>query len=448
MRRNDNTNKFAFLMGLGSGLQIWWSLSITEVIALAMFPCVFSDEYRYMKRNGITTYFWLAVLAFIGCAISCWVNHCSFQQSLRGLSVTGLFLASIVVGHRMLRKNMNCYKWFLVGFVISHILNMFVFQSSAVITGATGIAGGSGGMEVTEAIINNNVLFSCQFIPPLKLPTQAFYLHTPMWWDVIIIGIAGMLPILNSTSGRSTVLETVGFIGLLLLGGKSIRTMKRVSRHFITLLCLGIIFIFVAKSFYSYAAKSGLMGEEALKKYEMQTQRGEGVLSLLMGGRMETFCGLFACFDKPIVGHGPWAVDNNGYIDDYMSKYGTEEDYKLLAMSQMNNPGKARLLPGHSHIITSWLWYGIFGLILWLYILYALFRFLRQDCYVVPQWYAWITCGIPTALWGIFFSPLGDRFTTPLFYVAILLARAVRFGKQPLPYEMIREIEENERKRR
>ncbi len=448
MRRNDNTNKFAFLMGLGSSLQIWWSLSITEAIALAMFPYIFQSEYRYMKRNGITTFFWLSVFVFIGCAISCWVNHCSFQQSLRGLATTGIFVSTIVVGHWMLRKNMNCVKWFLLGYALSRFVSIFIFQSSVEVTVATGIAGGPGGMEVATSILNNEFYFLTRFGPLSSFPTKAFYLHTPMWWDVFIIGFVGLLPILNSTSGRSAALGTLGFIGLLLLGGKSMRTMKRVTKHFITLLCLGIIFIFAAKAFYSYAAKSGLMGDEALMKYEDQTKRGEGALSLLMGGRGETFIGLFACLDQPIVGLGPWPVDNNGYIDDYMAKYGTDEDLRKMAATEKYRAGRARLIPAHSQIIGFWLWYGIFGLILWVYIIYILFRFLCQDCYAVPQWYAWLACTIPDLFWNIFFSPFGDRFTAPLFYVAILLERAVRLGKQQLPYEMIREIEENERKRR
>ncbi len=448
MRRNDNTNKFAFLMGLCSAFQVWWSLSIAEAIALAMFPCILFEEYRYMKRNGVTTYFWLAVLVVIGCAISCWVNHSTFQQTLRGLAATGLFVCAIVVGHWMLRKNMNCYKWFLVGSALSCILNIFIFQNSAEITGATGMAGGPGGMAVAEEIVNNKFYFLTRFGSLSALPTKAFYLHTPMWWDVLIIGIVGLLPILNSTSGRSAALGTLGFIGLLLLGGKSMRTMKRVSRHFITLLCLGIIFIFAAKAFYSYAAKSGLMGEDSRAKYENQTKRGEGVLSLLMGGRGETFAGLFVCFEKPIVGFGPWAVDTNGYIEDFIFKYGTDEDIKGVLVWKEYNPNRAPLLGAHSYIFSYWLWYGIFGLILWVYIIYVLFRFLHQDCYAVPQWYAWLVCSIPSVLWNIFFSPFGDRFSNPMFFVAILLARAVRLGKQPLPYEMIREIEENERKRR
>ncbi len=435
-------------MGLCSAFQVWWSLSISEAIALAMFPCIFCEEYRHMKRNGITTYFWLAVLVFIGCAISCWVNHCSFQQSLRGLATTGIFVSAIVVGHWMLRKNMNCYKWFLLGTVLSRILNIFIFQNSAETTLMTGMAGGPGGMAVAEGILNNDFLFLTRFIPLSLFPTQAFYFHTPMWWDVFIIGLTGILPILNSTSGRSTIVVTAAFIVLLLLGGKSIRTMKRVTKHFTFLLCLGVVLGLSMKAFYSYAAKSGLMGEEALKKYEMQTKRGEDVLSLLMGGRGETFIGLFACLDQPIVGFGPWAVDNGDYINDYLAKYGAEEDYRSMMEYKKYNQGKLSLIPAHSCIIGFWLWYGIFGLILWIYLIYILIRFLRQDCYAVPQWYAWLACAVPATLAAIFFSPFGDRFTNPMFYVAILMARAVRLGKQQLPYEMIREIEENERKRR
>ena len=401
-----------------------------------------------MKRNGMTTFFWLSVFVIIGCAISCWANHCSFHQSLRGLAATGIFSCAIVVSHWMLRKNMGCYRWYLLGCAFSAIVSIFVFQTSATISAKSGVVGGPGGAEVASGIINDGFLFFARLGLLSQWPTQAFYLHTPIWFDALLVGGMGLMPILHSTSGRSAALVTFGFLGLLFLGGKSMRTMKRVSRHFITLLCLGIVFIFVAKAFYSYAAKSGLMGDGALKKYESQTKQGEGVLSLLMGGRMETFCGFFACLEKPIVGFGPWAVDNGGYIDDYMAKYGTDEDLRIMAANEKYRAGEAQLIPGHSHIIVFWLWYGIFGLILWIYIIYILFRFLRQDCFAVPQWYAWLACSIPGILWNIAFSPFGGRFSFPILIVAILLERAVRLGKQPLPYEMIREIEENERKRR
>ena len=75
-----------------------------------------------------------------------------------------------------------------------------------------------------------------------------------------------------------------------------------------------------------------------------------------------------------------------------------------------------------------------------------LVRFLKDDAAVVPQWYGWLVCGIPGLMWHIFFSPFAERVTTALLLVACLMARAVRLGRFALPYEMMREIDELERK--
>jgi ribonucleotide monophosphatase NagD (HAD superfamily) len=51
---------------------------------------------------------------------------------------------------------------------------------------------------------------------------------------------------------------------------------------------------------------------------------------------MDSFCGLIACVDRPIVGFGPWAKDNYGYTGEFLEKYGTYEDslnyYKAMEM--------------------------------------------------------------------------------------------------------------------
>ena len=100
----------------------------------------------------------------------------------------------------------------------------------------------------------------------------------------------------------------------------------------------------------------------------------------------------------------------------------------------------------HSHITSFWVWYGFPGLIFWLYVIYVMFRFLRHDVAAVPQWYYWLAASVPGNMWHIFFSPFNSRIGFPLMIIGMLLARAVRFGKFKLPIEMIREIEESERR--
>ena len=135
------------------------------------------------------------------------------------------------------------------------------------------------------------------------------------------------------------------------------------------------------------------------------------------------------------------------YRDEFMTKYGTMEDFeefrKLKAGGYLD---RLILISAHSHITEFWLYYGMSGLIFILYVIFVLVRFLKQDVAEVPQWYAWLACGIPGLMWHIFFSPFASRVGTPMLIVACLMARAVRLGRFVLPYDMMREIDELERK--
>ena len=185
-------------------------------------------------------------------------------------------------------------------------------------------------------------------------------------------------------------------------------------------------------------------------KYMMQTQGQTGIMRLLIGGRGDSFMGLLACRDKPIIGWGPWAEDKNGYTEEFMVKYGTMEDViKLFEQQQRQNRignDKRVLMHGHSHITGFWLWYGVFGLIFMLYVVFVVLRFLKQDVAAVPQWFGWLACSIPSLLWDIAFSPFQNRIGLPLFVVACLMARAIRKGWFRLPRNMIDEAERLERR--
>ena len=152
---------------------------------------------------------------------------------------------------------------------------------------------------------------------------------------------------------------------------------------------------------------------------------------------MDSFCGLIACIDKPIVGFGPWAMDTNGYTREFLAKYGTNEDYSQYVKNVERNMAMGipiGMIPVHAHVTEFWCWYGIFGLLFWVYIIFVLLRYLKQDCWVVPQWFMWLAATIPGYFWGIFFSPWANRIGGILFVVACLMARAVRMGRQELPY--------------
>ena len=430
-----------FLMGLGSRLQVVASLSITELLVLIAAPFIFIKDYHQMRRDGVMPFFILSLMVVFGCLVASLANHTHSQYVLRGLAVTCLVACSIVFSHWILRRDPNGFKWFVLAIPISAILSTFVFRASVEVT--------SFGDSVEE--IMSGPLYWISRVSPLVLaPTKGWYLHMPWFVNVFSPLFVAGFAIMSSVSGRSAALSAVGFVVLVIIGGKTQRTMSRVSRHFMKLVVMGVISIGLAYSAYKVSAIQGWLGEDARRKYEMQTHGGEGGIGrLILGGRGDSFIGLLACRDKPIIGWGPWAIDENGYTEEFMARFGTMEDYDALIKSMAFRAQygiTVNLLRCHSYITEFWAWYGIWGLVFWLYVVFVLLRYLKKDVAFVPQWYAWLACSIPGMFWGIFFSPFQDRFGCSLFVVACLMARAVRKGTFVLPLEMRDEVVAVERK--
>lgn len=432
-----------FVLGLGSKLQVVASLSITEMIVLASAPFIFAKDYQQMRRDGIMPFFVLSLLVVVGCVVASIANRTPAQYVLRGLAVTCIVSCSIIFSHWILRRDPAGFKWFILAVPFSAIISTFYFKASVEVT----MLG-----ETSEEIMSGPIYWIGRLQPLILAPTKGWYLQTPWFISVIAPLFLAAFAVTTTVSGRAATLSAIGFVALVIVGGKKIRTMRRISKNFWLICFAGILLVGGAYFGYKISASQGWLGEGARHKYEIQTSGGEGgVLRLILGGRAASFIGLLACRDKPIIGWGPWARDSGGYAEEFIKKYGTIEDIDSLYQYQanlsklgMNN--RIGLIQCHSYITEFWLWYGIFGLIFWVYVLYAIMRYMKNDLWIVPQWFAWLACSVPGMLWGIFFSPFADRFGISLSVVACLMARAVRLGTFRLPFEMIEEIARYEQK--
>lgn len=449
-RRKVASILFYLLWGVGYQLQIVASLSFTELFVYLVAPMLVFREWPHMRRNGILPLFWLSVAVVCGCAISCFFNHTPAASILRGMAVTCCLPCAIIVSHWMLRRNMNGFKWMAIGSAISGILSTFWFQKAVEVEKYAG--GLRGGKRVADDIMSGPIYWIHRMGDFVRVPVVGWYLKCPWLYCIGAPLFVGIFAILTSVSGRGAAVRSLAVVALVILGGRTRKSIRRMSRKFLLLVILAAAGAFAAKWLYQTAATSGWLGEEALKKYEGQTKGNTSMWALIMGGRMESFAGFLACIDKPIIGFGPWARDTKGYVRDFIFKFGTDEDKDAWILSeyyamQTGTYGMPTLLPGHSHIEMFWISYGIFGLIFWLYAIYLLLRYLRQDCWAVPQWFFWLGCNLPEYLWSIFFDPFAERVGFMTVLVACLMSRAVRKGRQQLPFEMEKEIWEQERRR-
>ena len=434
------------MLGIGSQLQIVASLSFTEVFCYVAGPIWFLKEQYYMRRNGVMPLFLLSIALILNAGISCVSNGTHSSYVLRGMAVVCMLPCVIVVVHRLLRQDMNGFKWWLVGVAISGVLCTFIFQKSVEVSM---LARGATGSADTAADIMGGTLYwigrGGNFI---NMYTQGWYMQCPTWIAVMLPTCFAVFALLTSSSGRSSALVAIGSAMFVLIGGKKVASIRnRICRNFGWLCLCGVLVVLTFKIVYEQTASRGLLGDDARNKYERQTKGDKSMKQLLLGGRMDSFGGLIACVDRPIIGFGPWAMDEWGYTQRFLSEYADYEDYQNYVTSRefylRNNLPVMSMIACHSHVVMFWLWYGIFGLLFWLYIVFVIVRYLRQDCYAVPQWFMWLAAASPAYLWNVFFSPFADRVGGMMYVVAILLVRAVKKGAQPLPSEMIMEIERN-----
>lgn len=428
------------ILGLGSALQLVASLSISELICIVWAPLLLISDINEIRHHGLGKFLALSFLVVCGGLVSCIVNKTPGYFFLRGMAVACLMPCVILVSHRLIVRDPAGFKWYLLGGAISAVLSTFVFQKSVEVTM---LAGGIKDANTAELIISGPIYWINRAGSFVMLPIKGWYLSTPFAYSVLAPILFGVFSILTSASGRSAAVVSMFSAALVFAGGKSIRTMRRLSRHMILLIVLAIILSFGLKAIYQYAAQEGILGENARLKLEVQTKGRTDMLSLLIGGRIDSFAGYLACIDHPIIGMGACPIDEKGYFENFLRRFGNAEDYENYvrnrAWEMSMGLSKSHMVPAHSSIVIFWLQFGIFGFIFWMYMLYTLYHYIHYDLVSVPSWFGWLALTIPSFLWDAFFSPFSGRVGVPMIIVACLMARAVRQNKFNLPLSMVNE---------
>lgn len=158
---------------------------------------------------------------------------------------------------------------------------------------------------------------------------------------------------------------------------------------------------------FAHAAQFGFLSPEAVHKYTVQAT---SELGILFGGRSEILVSLRAFLDAPLLGHGSWAVDRNGYQDAYsvmVYKMGASLSDKLEVFDN-------DLIPAHSFLMGGLVWSGVLGGVYWLCVLArAQWLFVRN----MPTLPIYFYVGTAQFLWDVFFSPFSadHRWSSGVF---------------------------------
>lgn len=433
------------MIGLGSQTQfhLIGSLGISEFPIFLLAPVIFIRDLPKLKQCGFLTWIMLSLCVCVGCVVSSLANGTPANFFIKGFATPYSIFAIGVVFFHFLYDDLMSFKWFLLGSVLSGVICVFVFQPETFITSAEGIAQGS---EATERVMSYPLFWARQVSSFLMLPISISYLETPhiySWLTPIFVGIVTIL--FSDSSGRAATITRLAAAMLIFLGNRSARTIRKFGKNFLGFCVVGVIGVILYKMAYSTAAHSGYLGEKALTKYERQTATGHGVLNLLMAGRKEFFVSMLAVKDKPLLGHGPKAEDTQGYMERFLREYGSQEDLdnylRDVAATIRLHRMVYRVIPTHSFVGSFWVYYGIAGLVYWVYVLWLIWRYFRCYAPAIPQYFGFLALSFTGMIWSIFFNPYGFRFGGVLPIVCALFAKAVYQNKMSLTPQMIDQIE-------
>ena len=421
--------KWLFLIGMFSQTQIslGGKLGISEFFMAVCAPFLFAKNIQLLRRDGSLTYFCLILMWLAGAIFVDLYTHNYFRFMMRGIAVPITMFANSICIYVLLRKNLDNLKWLLLGVAISGVISIFVFQR-----GGAGEAAAAYGMEAgMNAVMGYKLFWVFQLTAWLTLPIAGWYIKTSKAYSICALAF---LSIFNLVSGgRSAFLVTMVSLLLIIFAGKTRESLQFLKKHIITILILLCLWGVGAKVAYKFAATHGYMGEEERRKYEISTSSGSSALNILMAGRSEFFIGLSAALDKPIMGHGSVAIDNYGYVLDFMHKYSSFEDYnRMMKAREMFG---VRIIPAHSHIINYWMWHGIFALLFWMYVFFMAAKTLFLRMYIYPQWFGYLAIVIPSFFWDVLFSPFGARVQEATLFVVLLII--AKLGKTTMDKQTV-----------
>lgn len=425
--KNRSSAFWLFMLGMFSLTQvnIGGYLAISEILCLLIGPIMFFRDISVFKRDGIMPVFWLLFLWLCGAVFVDLKVHSSLPAMLRGIAVPIVIIVNLASMYKPLRNDPMNIKWFAIGSFISSIVSVFVFQAGSDVGAAE-----NQGLSAMEATLGYKLFWQTRISTLLSLPMTCWYLSFPFGL-LILLKLASTGFALFS-GGRSAFATSAVAFGLLFIGRQNPQKMKSIRKHLMLLVLIFVPLLLLIKAGYGYAARNDWLGYEEEAKYYLQSQGGKGgVLSMLMSGRSEFFIGLIAALDKPIIGHGSHALDTGGYRERFLAKYGNMEDlYKYeMALRRAAAEGvTSPHIPAHSHIITFWMWHGIFALIFWLYLLWIAGETLIKRLGVYPPYFGYLVCGLPALFWAVLFSPFGGRMSVSFTLCSMLLIRAMDHG--------------------
>jgi len=372
---------FAFLIGLGSLFEfnLIGKLNLQEAALGVAAPFLLLSGWQTLSR----------LLKWILFAVSCWlfiqvltdlVRGIPFNDMARGGARILVFGAAIATLGVWLKNDRFKIGFLFLGMGLSSALSYFMYPTQEGFDDPWK-------WNFAGAVVNT-------FLALLVLNHK---IDRGIVWVLLLLAVGVASTLLNFRSHAALLLLIACYI---VVNNWYIRLpifIKVSSAIGVGLLTLGI---------YSWAASSGVIGQAAQQKFEMQSKDDLGIFSVLARGRTEYKASLQAIKDSPLLGYGSWA-QHPEYV--YLL---WDADYGEFTAAQYANQLALGIIPTHSYITGAWVDGGplpaLFWIMIWGLAFYALISIDTSKGWL-PKLAAYLAIGL---LWNILFSPFGTGART------------------------------------
>lgn len=437
-KQKQRSSFFLFLIGLFGATQVvcLGAVGISELVVMLIAPIVFYYNARVLRNDGFGQLLLPLSVLFVMLAIGSLKNDCFFPfMLLKKWAMLYSIMAHVVVYHCLLRGNFRGLRWWLLGGIISGIIKIWYFNPAVDVSEAGDVYYEA---IASEDALNSPVFWSGKLRGLFSFLLAGWYQILPIPLIVlssfVIVGFVAT----GSVSGRGAMATLLAGVLFIVIGRKSNMSLGNFTRKFFFVFVVLILAMIGVKQFYSYAAKNGILGDDAYSKYMRQTKRGNGIVSILMAGRVEFFVQARAILDKPLLGYGVLPYDKKGYYQNFIAQYGDESDMVNYLNAMRKKPiGMPDVIKCHSHIMTFWMDYGVLGLFFWLYIIFCIFKYFSCHAPVCPLLFGYMAIRLTGFMWDILFNPLISRSGTAMAFVLLFLVRALYQKRyQADPYDL------------
>ncbi|MBP5366431.1 MAG: hypothetical protein J6Y82_11030 [Bacteroidales bacterium] len=381
-----------FELGWAVSFNFIGTLTISELVLLLTFPLylklsLFRQNKDLVKLAKI--YLFLLTSQIVS---ECFVSN-GLESSLKGLAITIVSFLHIMFLYRFLHGD----KKLIVVLLLAQVVMMI----------ARGPDYGAEG-DIESALLGESVVWLKFYLAPLLytlLPALAV-LYYRRFIPYLFVVVGGALIVLGARSGGGQI-AAAGIIVLLIQN-----RLFKVKNKKIGLIIAAVLGYWAYIIYIDKVLEGEITAGNASQVFDCDNPYNP--FELLMRGRAEAWVGWQAFLDKPLFGHGAWAIDKTHHYAHMIAEM--QDD------SFHYNPTKQYYVPGHSLIIGFGVWNGVFAMVCIIFIMYYSLKRAFALLKIVDMRYQLLVVSfIIQIIWTFLFSPNSHLRQTLPIPIAIIL---------------------------